>query len=348
MKIAKCAQYSGYKTGLYTSPHLVDYTERIEIDGNSISNPEFAEIIQEGFQLKDENGLKCTAFDLLTVMTFAYFRRQNVDLAVIEVGLGGALDSTNILTPEISVITSIGFDHMQFLGNSLTDIAREKGKIMKKGKLAVVGPNVPVKIMQEEADLVGSKCVFVPPATDFETADEENSRIAQTTLHLLKQKYVKITDENILKSCNLRPSCRNEEIKCPKGRILLDTGHNISALSRLFYDIMHKYPSNRVTAVMGMSADKEVYRCVYEVMRYVDRVHFVGSGHERLIGHRELRGMGVEIDRDIVGESGSVSEVLPKVIASMESEDVVVICGSFFIMKDVQETLQSLGILKSK
>ena len=135
--IASILQESGFKTGLYTSPHLVDFRERIRINGEMIPREfviEFVELNKEGF-----NRIKPSFFEMTAGMAFDYFAREKVDLAIIEVGMGGRLDSTNIITPEISVITNIGYDHMQFLGNTLIDIAGEKAGIMKKGVPVLVG-----------------------------------------------------------------------------------------------------------------------------------------------------------------------------------------------------------------
>jgi len=344
-KVARSLEKAGYCTGLYTSPHLVDYTERLQIDGEAISKEEFAGIIEEGFRLRAEKGLKVTAFDLITAMSFSYFHRKQVDLAVVEVGLGGTLDSTNILTPAVSVITSIGFDHISLLGPTLAAIAMQKAGIMKAGIPVVLGPNVPISVLQERAKEVGSPCVLVPSAVDFETADQENTRIAQAVLTLLKPKMGKLTSAHLNSAAEYTPFGRRQEVVLPNNaRLILDTGHNISALSRLFYDLMHTYPAHRFQAVMGLSADKLVYLCVEEVMKHVEKLHFVSSGYHRLLDWQKMREVGLGIDPFVVGHCGQVGDVLPKAISELKSDEILVICGSFFIMSDVYSTLHSLNI----
>lgn len=344
-KIAKCLQKAGYRTGLYTSPHLLDYTERLQIDGRPIPKEDFARIIEEGFRVKSEKELKSTAFDLLTAMSFCYLQRQRVDFAVVEVGLGGALDSTNILTPEVSVITSIGFDHLPLLGSTLEAISMQKAGIMKPGRPVVLGPNLPTSVLQKRAKEVGSPCSLVPPAVHFETADQENTRIAQAALTLLMPKMPKLTSNHLTFAADYKPSGRQQEIVLPNNaRLVIDTGHNISALSRLFYDLVHAYPAHRFQAVMGLSADKLVYLCVEEVMKHVEKLHFVSNDHFRLQNHSKMREIGLSIDPFVVGHSGSVSEVLPKAISTLQSDEILVICGSFFLISDVFSTLHSLNL----
>lgn len=137
--IAGVLQEAGYKTGLYTSPHLLEYTERIQVNRNAITKQELAEIV---FNLRPlaEQVEQITKFELTTAAAFTYFMKNKVDVAVIEVGLGGRLDATNVVTPLVSVITSLSYDHMNVLGNTIAEIAREKAGIIKEGRPVVVSP----------------------------------------------------------------------------------------------------------------------------------------------------------------------------------------------------------------
>ena len=142
--IAAVLQAAGYKVGLYTSPHLVDFRERIRINGQPIPEHEVIAFVEQitNHQLPITN-LNCSFFELVTTLAFDYFAREQVDIAVVEVGLGGRLDATNIITPLVSVITNIGFDHTEFLGHTLKDIAREKAGIIKPGVPCVIGETDP-------------------------------------------------------------------------------------------------------------------------------------------------------------------------------------------------------------
>ena len=139
--IAALLQVFGYKVGLYTSPHLVDFAERIRVNGQTIPHEYVAEFLEKEKDIIEEVG--ATFFEAATAMAFKYFKESNVDIAVVEVGLGGRLDSTNIITPVLSVITNISLDHTQLLGGSVEQIAMEKGGIIKPGVPVVVGEATP-------------------------------------------------------------------------------------------------------------------------------------------------------------------------------------------------------------
>jgi dihydrofolate synthase/folylpolyglutamate synthase len=136
---ASALQAGGYKVGLYTSPHLVDYTERIQINGQSISHERLVTLVEEIKPLL-ERGTKLTTFEITTALAFLYFAREKIDFAVLEVGLGGRLDATNVVVPEVSIIASISYDHTQFLGETLAEIAGEKAGIIKPGVPVVLSP----------------------------------------------------------------------------------------------------------------------------------------------------------------------------------------------------------------
>ena len=160
--LASVLQEAGYKTGLYTSPHLKDFRERIRVNGEMISEEAVVQFT-ESFQKKNEiEKMEPSFFELTVSMAFDYFRSMNVDVAVIEVGLGGRLDSTNIITPEISVITNISFDHMALLGNTLPKIAAEKAGIIKKDVPVVVGETSPETsfVFEQFAEKLQAKLVF--------------------------------------------------------------------------------------------------------------------------------------------------------------------------------------------
>lgn len=156
--LASIFQEAGYKTALYTSPHLVDFRERIKVDGHMISQQAVVDFVQKNKAIIEE--IKPSFFELCVVMAFDYFAKENVDIAIVEVGMGGRLDSTNIIQPLLSIITNISFDHMQFLGDTLAKIAREKAGIIKE--------NTPVIISQRQ-----SECddVFI------EIAKEKNAKL---------------------------------------------------------------------------------------------------------------------------------------------------------------------------
>lgn len=141
-KIANALQRSGYKTGVFVSPHISCFRERITVNGEMISEREIEDMMPEIFQKCDKIG-NLSFFELITGLAYKYFAEKKIDVGVIEVGLGGRLDATNIINSEMSVITSIGLDHQGILGSTIQEIAREKSGIIKRGKPVVVGPQCP-------------------------------------------------------------------------------------------------------------------------------------------------------------------------------------------------------------
>jgi dihydrofolate synthase/folylpolyglutamate synthase len=176
--IASILQAAGLKTGLYTSPHLVRFNERIRVDGKELDDAELAGILHDceavAEQLQSESGHEATFFEIATLLAFEAFRRNGVRLAVIETGLGGRLDATNVVTPLVSVITGIALDHMAYLGSSLTDIAIEKGGIIKNSRPVVVGPQSDeaiaklreIAIERQSALVAASEAVSVAPVAE--------------------------------------------------------------------------------------------------------------------------------------------------------------------------------------
>ena len=162
-KVATALSAAGYKTGLFVSPHVSCFRERVRVDTVPITQEEVTTILTRLFHAAKENEVPVTFFEHVTLMALIHFLQQKVDVAVLEVGLGGRLDATNVVHPLLSVITSIGFDHMYVLGNTIESIALEKAGIMKSGVPVVIGPDTPVPVMLQAAKDKGAMPILVPP-----------------------------------------------------------------------------------------------------------------------------------------------------------------------------------------
>ncbi len=246
--------FPGKKVGLFTSPHIETYRERIQINGVWIDAPVAEQLLQQIIEKLDESP---TYFELLTLLAFVYFAEQQVDLAVLEVGMGGRLDATNIVTPLLSVITSIDLDHTQYLGATVEEIAREKGGIIK--------PEIPV--------VVGPRACYYPNAIEvhgsFAHYEEENQAIARAALKELGVEVCDLSDV---------PSCRFECI----GNRIFDVGHNPAALQRTFERIAHTYPGKKIRAFVAFSADKDIAACLEVIEKHTCAYHFIKVDHPRL------------------------------------------------------------------
>jgi len=267
--LASVLQEAGYRVGLYTSPHLKDFRERIKINGTMISEQYVVDFIVQNKSFFEAHSL--SFFEMTVGLAFAYFADEQVDLAVIEVGMGGRLDATNIITPLISVITNISKDHTAFLGNTLSEIATEKAGIIKSGIPVVIGeynpetkPIFEVKANQANADIYyASDLIEATPETvllgDYQ---QFNKKTVLQTLHVLKnQAQINLTKQNIkdgylnvIKNTGLQGRWQQLGIN-PK--IICDTAHNPAGLKIVMQQIQNE-KFDRLHLVLGVVNDKDL------------------------------------------------------------------------------------------
>ena len=272
--IAAALQASGLKVGLFTSPHLVSLTERIRINGQPIPEAEIARFVEQNKAFLDE--LQPSFFETMTALGFAYFVQEKVDIAVVEVGLGGRLDSTNVLTPILSVITNIGLDHTEFLGNTLTQIAKEKAGIIKPGVPVVIGESHPqtMNVFLAKAQECGSEIYFadqceylrrtrlkVAPECELHGLYQEHN--LQTAFVALRAMYnVQCTmynsqiAEGFAHVCSLTGLRGRWEVLSEKPLTICDTGHNSHGLQYVARQLK-ELPNPHVWIVFGMVNDKD-------------------------------------------------------------------------------------------
>ena len=271
--LAAILQSAGYKVGLYTSPHLKDFSERIRINGKPISEQYVIDFVREAEEIIDR--LNPSFFEITTLMAFTYFAHENVDIAVIETGLGGRLDSTNIISPILSVVTNVSFDHVNLLGDTLEKIAFEKAGIIKKGIPAVVG-EMPLglrPIFTEKTE----KVVFAEDTanSDYEFelkgyCQEKNKKTILCAVELLKNE-LNIKEENIaegLKNVVELTSLMGRWQKLSSSPLIIaDTGHNVA---RVWRDSMteEEYEAKCTKALfLAGLTDREGCTDVYEKER---------------------------------------------------------------------------------
>tara|TARA_R110001583_G_scaffold122337_1_gene273619 strand:- start:1622 stop:2839 length:1218 start_codon:yes stop_codon:yes gene_type:complete len=266
--LASVLQEAGYKVGLYTSPHLKDFRERIKINGKEISEDDVVNFIKKNTPFLTEH--KLSFFEMTVGLAFDCFEKHKVDVAIIEVGLGGRLDSTNIITPEVSVITNIGFDHTQFLGETLPEIAFEKAGIIKNGIPVVIGEfqeeTYPVfkKIADEKESplFLASSNIEDNYQSDLKGVYQvPNIKTAIQTITILKTKEFNISEENIknglkkvVENTNLLGRWQILKIQ-PK--VICDTGHNKEGLNYVFKQLQQE-SFKKLHIVLGVVDDKDL------------------------------------------------------------------------------------------
>lgn len=266
--LASVLQEAGYKVGLYTSPHLKDFRERIKVNGKVVSKDFVINFIKEHQSFFEKNQL--SFFEMTVGMAFQYFKEQQVDVAIIEVGLGGRLDSTNIIQPIVSVITNISLDHVQMLGNSINSIAFEKAGIIKKNTPIIIGEKTDETetVFIQKAEKENAPIIFAEdliPKHNF-TSDlkgiyqQKNIRTALVTLDELSKTF-QITSENVKNG--LQNVIKNTSLlgrwqtlgENPK--IICDTGHNVAGIQEIVKQL-NSIKKRKLHLVLGFVNDKEI------------------------------------------------------------------------------------------
>ncbi|GAA4962370.1 folylpolyglutamate synthase/dihydrofolate synthase family protein [Algibacter aquimarinus] len=341
--LSSILQEAGYKVGLYTSPHLKDFRERIKINGKEISKQFVISFIERNKVFFEDHQL--SFFEMTVGMAFNYFSKQKVDIAVIEVGLGGRLDSTNVITPEVSVITNIGLDHMQFLGNTLEAIAYEKGGIIK--------PNIPVVIgeTQKETQPVFEK-IASKNNSEITFADKEisevfksdlagsyqikNTKTAILSINKLKEKGFKLTKEhiknglqNVVKNTSLlgRWQILNE-----KPKVVCDTGHNREGLIYVMNQLKGEI-FNNLHMVFGVVNDKDI-SSIIDLLPKQALYYFCKPNIKRGLDENELK--RIFNDYGLIGEAySSVNEAYNEALNNARKEDFIFVGGSTFVVAEI-------------
>jgi len=342
--LASILTEAGYKVGLFTSPHLKDFTERIRIDGACIPEQEVIQFIK---RIKEEQfSLKPSFFEITFGMALSHFEHNECDICIIETGLGGRLDATNIITPLVSVITNISMEHTQFLGNSLEEIAMEKAGIIKPNVPVVLGKMEPKiqHLLTKEAYSKSSPCVVIEDTTNrtgykmplLGTYQLENFRTALETVAVIKEFNFTINDQNIQKGLNNLIAntgfLGRLQIMEENPTVIFDVSHNAEGIKATF-DALNKFNKNELYVVYGMSSDKnrmEIFNCLPKKARY----YFTEFSNKRSATISELKSAASEHKYAFSKYYNSPQEALKEARSEASSLDLIVVLGSFFLISD--------------
>ncbi len=360
--LASILQEAGYKVGLYTSPHLVDFRERIRVNGQCVSKERVVKFVKD--ERKFFEPLHPSFFELTTALAFKYFDEQKVDIAIIEVGLGGRLDCTNIISPILSIITNISFDHTQFLGDTLAKIAAEKAGIIKKGVPVIIGEaNEETRpVFQSKANEVNADIVFAEdnaivtsssPIVDGgrkynlsnnstlvgELSGDYQERNMNTILcacNILKQMNIIKNDDVIAKG--LTNICKNTGLL---GRwqtiqnnptVVCDTGHNVGGWNYLAPQIKRQQ-CNQLRIVFGMVDDKDINSVMYLLPK--NAIYYWTQAESKRAIKAE-RVAEIAIKHDLRGEIfDNVEVAYTKALQDSNKDDFVFVGGSSYIVADL-------------
>lgn len=344
--LASILQEAGYKVGLYTSPHLIDFRERIRVNGIPVSEEYVIRFVEDFKHLNSKriHPLSPSFFELTTALAFKYFAEEKIDIAVIEVGLGGRLDCTNIITPILSVITNISFDHTQFLGNTLAQIASEKAGIIKHQVPVVIGETTKETrpVFENKAKEMDAPIFFAEEIDrsecdqyDFELKGSYQKKNLRTILCATKRLPF-IHPEHIQKG--LTNVCKNTGLM---GRwqtlsthplIICDTGHNVGGWKYLAPQIS-SVPCDRLHIVFGMVDDKDI-RNVLSMLPKNAVYYFTQANNHRAIPAQQVGELAKEY-----GLSGNtyptVAQAYEEAKSSASENDFIFIGGSSYIVADL-------------
>ena len=344
--LASILQEAGYKVGLYTSPHLIDFRERIRVNGIPVSEEYVIRFVEDFKHLNSKriHPLSPSFFELTTALAFKYFAEEKVDIAVIEVGLGGRLDCTNIITPILSVITNISFDHTQFLGNTLAQIASEKAGIIKHQVPVVIGETTKETrpVFENKAKEMDAPIFFAEEIDksecdqyEFELKGSYQKKNLRTILCAMKRLSF-ISPEHIQKG--LTNVCKNTGLM---GRwqtlsthplIICDTGHNVGGWKYLAPQIS-SVPCDRLHIVFGMVDDKDI-RNVLSMLPKNAVYYFTQANNHRAIPAQQVGELAKEY-----GLSGNtyptVAQAYEEAKSSASEKDFIFIGGSSYIVADL-------------
>ena len=335
-------QASGLKVGLYTSPHLKNFTERIRINGKDISREAVVTFVQN--QKEAIEAIQPSFFEMTVAMAFDYFANQQVDIAVIEVGLGGRLDSTNIITPEVSLITNIGYDHMEMLGDTLPLIAREKAGIIKSGVPVVISESIPEvnPVFEGVAKECTSKLYYADAKEDTPNTDlkgnyqSKNIRGVLKVVDVLRDQGWSIDQNSVIEGLQNVTSLTGLKGRWQKlnGKPLTicDTGHNKEAFEYII-DQLLSLEFKQLHMVLGFVNDKNVEDLLRMIPETVS-LTFCQSTVPRAMSLEVLRSKAeaLNIEADYIQQ---VNEAITTVSANASKDDLIFVGGSTFVVAEI-------------
>lgn len=365
--IAAVLQEAGYKTGLYTSPHIKDFGERIRINGLMIDREFVIDFVQRTKHLSDE--INPSFFELTVAMAFDYFAKEKVDIAVIETGLGGRLDSTNVISPLLSVITNIGYDHTNILGNTIPEIAFEKAGIIKENTPVIIGESLPetATIFEKKAAEMNAEIFFTQQkyvvqniestgsfliCTILNTINNEISKVQTCLTGLYQSKNIctvlqaidvlnkigfivteKAINSGLEQVKKLTGLSGRWEIIQSRPTVILDVAHNEDGIKQVLQQLNVNYPASHIHFVLGFVHDKDVSKVL--ALFPVDATYYFTNAHiPRALPYETL--MQIASSHHLKGTGfDEVNEAIEQAKSNAAEKDVIMVCGSFFIIAEV-------------
>ena len=322
--IAAVLQEAGFKTGLYTSPHIFDYTERIKISGENISQKDFAKYTAKICKIADKNKIPLTEFEVLTAVMFKYFADKKVDVVVLETGLGGRFDATNVIKENLcAVITHIDFDHTERLGKTLSQIAFEKAGIIKENCPVIVSEGY--EVFKDTADKKNSLYILVSPFEDTSNLSlkglyqQENLSLALSAVRYLFPKIPQSVIQYAISK--VQHPCRFQYIK--EKNMIIDAAHNPNGIHALRQSLDYYYPDSQRRFVFGCLKNKDYKAMVEELFDKNDEIYFYHFNYPNSASTEELQAV-------CPYESKEFEEKF-----DYSDGKLTIVCGSFYMISEI-------------
>jgi dihydrofolate synthase/folylpolyglutamate synthase len=368
--LAKMLEANGYTVGLYTSPHVVHLHERIVINSRMISDAEMLAMMNRLYapiEKLTKNGGAPTFFEIMTALAFTYFADRRIDIGVIETGLGGRLDSTNVIVPKVVGITSLSIDHKRQLGDTLDRIAMEKAGVFKRGVPVITVQQDPVALNVLKAQSLAVKAPLSITGTDidfsyrFETSREHgphtriclstatskfehlrvplhgrhqaiNCGLALALLDKLKTSGYEIDSEKSAEGLSSVILAGRMEMICRDPRVMIDGAHNAASIRALVHAIGQNIPYDSMVMIFGCNSDKDIPGMLAELQYGADKVIFTRSNSLKAVSPQELADMYTELCGKMCQVANTLGEALQLARSAVGREDLICITGSFYLI----------------
>jgi len=327
---------SNFKVGLYTSPHLFNFNERIRINGLPVSDIEIIETFKEIEEIK--GGIRLTYFDFATIAAFILFKKNLIDVAILEIGLGGKYDPVNLLDPDISILTNVELDHQKWLGSTREEIGEEKSAIFREGKTIIMGANeMPSSVLQKVKGL-NSKTLQL--GIDFFEDEINSNNLNQESAACSVAAFKEITVrqlnfKEILEKTSLLGRCD------VKGKFILDVSHNPASVGNLVSFINKEFKGRSIKAIVGLMKDKDITGIIKEIKHIISEWYACSPDIDRAMPSNDLKEL-------ILDETNSKTEAFESVDLAIreaikeDSTDMVIVFGSFFTVSEAYKSLSKL------
>ncbi|MGL5615516.1 MAG: bifunctional folylpolyglutamate synthase/dihydrofolate synthase [Sarcina sp.] len=374
--ITEILKEEGYTVGMYTSPYLEEFEERIQINGKNIPKEKLVNLIEKIKKVSDET-IKAgfdnpTQFEIITAIMFLYFTEENVDYAVIEVGLGGRLDATNVINPILSVITSISYDHMNILGNSIAEIAGEKAGIIKKAPVITypqvkeamevierVSKEKDVKLIKTSEKQI--KAVEIDKNNNKQNISikisgeirnyslaligkhqVKNAMVALTVIEKFREIENKVSEKSIKSALEKVKWIGRMEIMKRKPIVLIDGAHNIDGINSLKNSIKEYFSYNRIILLLGILEDKQVEEMVDSIGEIATTVILTEPHNDRAESAQVMESYLKKTNKETY-KIENYEEAYKKALELANIDDLIVISGSLYMIGDMRKTIRLIN-----